>query len=163
MSLLLTPFFIMGQTFDVSVTTDSVLIGNYIELEFSAENLDGEFEGPTLVGFIVIGGPNQSSSIQIINGNSSSRSTWSYYIQPSEEGQIVVPPAYFITEDKTYETDPLEINVYPNPEGLIVKPKSENSFFQNFKSPMFDFEVMPPSAKPKKEPTKKSKRVLKRI
>ncbi|MDA8693279.1 BatD family protein [Saprospiraceae bacterium] len=163
LSFLLTPFFIMAQTFEVSVSTDSVLIGNYIELKFEAQNLDGEFEAPTLDGFVIVSGPNQSSSVQVINSSTTTKRSWSFYIEPAEQGQIIIPPAYFVTEDKTYETDPKEINIYPNPEGIIVKPQSGNSFFQQFQSPMFDFESMPPRTAPKKEPTKKSNRQIKRI
>jgi len=163
LSLLLTPFFIMGQTFDVSVSTDSVLIGNYIELKFEVQNLEGEFEAPPLEGFVIVNGPNHSSSVQVINSSTTSKRSWSYYIEPNEQGQIVIPPAYFVTEDKTYETDPIEINIYPNPEGIIVKPQSGNSFFQQFQSPMFDFEAMPPRTAPKEEPIKKSNRQIKRI
>jgi hypothetical protein len=164
LSLLLTPFFVMGQTFEVTISTDSVLIGNYIELKFKAQNLEGKFEAPPLEGFLIVSGPNQSSSVQIINGSTSSMRSWSYYIEPTEQGQIIIPPAYLITEDKTYESEPVEINIYPNPEGVIVKPQSGNSFFQQFQSPMFDFDIMPPLTEPKEEkPTKKSTRQIKRI
>ena len=163
LSLLLTPFFVVAQTFNVSVSSDSVLIGNYIELKFIVGNLNGEFEAPPLEGFLIVNGPNHSSSVQVINSSTTTKRSWSYYIEPIEQGQIVIPPAYFVTEEKTYETEPLEINVYPNPEGIIVKPRSGNSFFQQFQNPMFDFESMPPRTPPKEVPSKKSKRQIKRI
>lgn len=164
MSLLLVPLFMIGQSFEVSVSSDSILFGNYIELKFTAENIDGKFEAPLLDDFKIISGPNQSSSVQIINSSTTSMRTWSYYIEPRIEGEIIIPPAYLITDEKTHETDIIAINIYPNPEGIIESPKSNNSFFQNFDFPMFNYEVEPPRTAPKNEPIKrKSSRQIKRI
>ncbi len=164
MGLLLAPFFIIGQSFDVSVSSDSVLIGNYIELKFTAENIDGQFEPPPLEDFIIVSGPNQSSSVQMINSTTRSMRAWTYYVEPRIEGEIIIPPAYLVNEEKTYETDIVAINIYPNPEGIIEKPKSNNFFYQSFDFPFFDERVAPPKTAPKKEPAKKkSSRQLKRI
>jgi len=164
-SLLLTPFFVIGQSFDVSVSSDSILIGNYIELKYSAENIDGTFEAPLLEDFVIRSGPNLSSSVQIINSSTSSKRTWSYYVEPRMRGEIIIPPAYLVTDDKNYETEPVSINIFPNPDGIIEDPKSEDSFFRTFELPSFMNELEPPKNAPKKEPIKKKKssRQIKRI
>jgi len=50
--------------FTVAVSTDSILIGNYFEVTFSIENGDAKnFEAPAFQDFSIVGGPNQSSSL----------------------------------------------------------------------------------------------------
>lgn len=159
------PFLLQGQSFEYKVSSDSILIGNYIELSFIAENVDGNFEAPSFENVQIIGGPNTSNSIQIINGDQSSSTSWSYYIKPNEMGEIVLEPAFLVTDEKTYETDPIILNVYPNPDGIIENPKQKMDFsiFDDF-----DFPFSSPPAHPeldglKKEKPKKSAKKLKRI
>ncbi len=123
-----------GQKFEAQVSSDSILLGNKLELTFVIENMEGQFEGPPLDGFILISGPNQSSSIQIINGDKTVSASYSYYLRPEEVGTMTIPPAYLVTEDLTLETLPIEINVYPNPENIITEPDTRNSehFFFDF-------------------------------
>lgn len=154
------PFYLKGQSYNVEVSNDSILIGNYIEVRFTAENIDGKFEAPNFNNIDVISGPNMSSSIEILNGDRSSKVTWSYYIQPNELGETILEPSFLVTEDKTYETEPLILNVYPNPEGIIINPKQsrESSFFDTF-----DFPFRSSPEKDKKKVPQRSKRKLKRI
>jgi len=160
LALLFAPFLALTQSFQASVSSDSILLGNYIELSFSAQDLDGTFERPDISQHVIISGPNTSQSIQIINGASSSNRSWSYMIDPTETGEIVIPPAYLVTDDKSYETDPIYINIYPNPEGIIEPPKRQSGFslFDQFEMPSYKKQI------PKKDKTKKkSKRKLKRL
>ena len=159
------PIILLGQSFEFKISTDSILIGNYIELSFIAENVDGDFEAPTFDNVEVVGGPNTSNSIQIINGDQSSSTSWSYYIKPNEMGETVLEPAFLVTEDKTYETDPIILNVYPNPDGIIENPrqKMEFSIFDDFAFPFSNPKSIPDLDGAKKKDSKKSKRKLKRL
>lgn len=154
------PFLLQGQSFEVEISNDSILIGNYIEVRFIAENVTGKFEAPAFENLEIIGGPNTSNSIEILNGDQSSKTSWSYFIRPSEMGETIIEPAFLVTDEKTFETDPIILNVYPNPDGIIENPKQERDFsiFDNFD---FPFRSLP--KEPKKEKPKKSKRKLKRI
>ena len=157
-----------AQSFDIEVSSDSVLLGNYIEVSFKLKNIKGKFEAPSFDGFTVISGPNMSSSMQIINGDMSSTQSYSYYIRPNETGLYTITPAYLDTEGSTLETSPTDINVYPNPNNIIQEPKRESghsifdfggSTFGD--SPFFGREKAPKEAKPKEET--KPKRKYKRI
>ncbi len=126
----------MAQTFTINVSSDSVLIGNYIKVAFEIENLDGKFEAPFFDGMTIISGPNVSSSMQIINGSKTSRQTYTYLVKPEDIGVYTITPAYCVTADKTYETLPTIISVNPNPDNIIEQPESQRSnFFFNFDSP----------------------------
>lgn len=148
---------IVGQTFTATINNDSILIGNYFEITFECDEVNGEFEAPSFEHCDIISGPNTSMSTQIINGEYSGSKKFSYYIKPTQEGQIIIPPAYYILNETTLQTQPIEINVYPNPEGIIQNTeRKQDDFFHNFFDTPF---------RQKKEPTqpKKSKRKLKRL
>ena len=144
-----------AQSFNATVSSDSVLLGNYIELRFKIENLEGEFEVPDLTEFMLLSGPNMSSSFQLLNGEMSSSKTYSYFIQPNELGEYFIGPAYLIEGEKTHETAPVKINVYPNPENIITPPNQQQEFF-SFELPQA---IQIPKEKKEKKPKKKLKRI----
>jgi len=166
-SLALSCNILSSQSFTIEVSSDSILIGNYIEVSFRIENLEGKFEAPSFEGFTILSGPNLSSSMQFINGAASSSKTYSYYIQPKEIGLYTITPAYLDTEGSTLETDPTEINVYPNPNKIIEEPnkKSGHSIFDFDDFPFFNREFNQDRIQEKVLPKKqaKPKRKYKRI
>ncbi len=119
-----------GPTFEVTVSTDSILLGNYIEVSFTLSNgaLE-EFQPPTFDGFKILSGPNQSTSISMVNGTTSQTASYSYYLEPTDIGTYFIPPARVISEDLALETKPIEVLVLPNPDGIIQEPKAKNDFF----------------------------------
>lgn len=154
--LIASHFSILGQSFSVEVSSDTIFIGNYIEITFHIDNIEGEFEMPHLEGFEVIGGPNVSSSMQILNGRMTSKKSYSYYIQPHATGTFVIDPAGLLTHEKKWQTEEIKIEVVPNPDNLIIIPESNNSIFKNPPSlPYQDFN------KPEEKPVKEKK--LKRL
>lgn len=162
--MLLISVLVSGQDFQATVSSDSVLLGNYIEVSFIAENMDGEFEAPEFEDMKIVSGPNTSSSIQIINGDRSSKITYSYYVEPMEVGTYSIPPAYYVDGDETRETLPITINVYPNPENIMTSPPStsQDFFFQFGDMSPFGNQRTPQSPKPPTPPTK-PKRKYKKI
>ena len=157
-TLIITLFaqFSAAQTLTATVSSDSILIGNYINVKFKCDDVNGKFEAPNFENVDVISGPNVSMSTQIINGEYSGSKEISFQIRPTVEGQITIPPAYYIIDENTIETQPIVLNVYPNPEGIIQNPetKTNNFFFESF-----DF----PFSKKEKKPQKKAKKKLKRL
>jgi len=61
--------------------------------------------------FIYLGGPNQSTSVQIINGKVSGNVTYSYVLQPKAVGEFLIGSAQVNYNGKQYETKPLKIKV----------------------------------------------------
>ena len=159
------PFFSNAQeTFDVRINLDSILIGNTATITFQASNLEGEFEPPLMKGLTIVSGPNTSISTSYVNGEFSSIRSYSYIIKPSEPGTYFVEPAFFITNEKTYETPPLEINVFENPNDIIQQPETEspfqNDFFRSFNFPLNQGPTIPQQDSSK---TPKKLRKIKRI
>ena len=151
--------FMWGQDikFEVQISSDSILVGNYFEIRFSVENIKGKFEAPTFQDFQVISGPNQSSSMQIINGEMTQSYSYSYFLKPQEIGNYSIPPAYLVLEeDEVLETPPIDILVVPNPDGIIQKPDLDSkSYFNPFPNNDRMFDRFKP--KPKKKKLKEKK------
>ncbi|MCH2084006.1 MAG: BatD family protein [Saprospiraceae bacterium] len=146
--------------FSVSISTDSILLGNYFVVNFTLENVEGkEFNPPIFKEFIVISGPNTSSSFSMINGEVKQSVSYTYYLEPKDIGSYFIEPASIRIEDKVLETDIVEINVFPNPDGIKQDP--QNPFQQRFEFKMddlFSFPELEPHNTPKPQPKKKKKK-----
>jgi len=153
------------RSFSVDISSDSILLGNYIEVSYTAVNIEGEFVGPSMEGFTVIGGPNSSSSMSSINGDVRRQMSYSYYLEPTDIGEYVIPPAYINSSDQ-WETEPMKIRVYPNPDGIIERPMSEkqgfNFNFNDFFGGDSPFGQDSPFGEEKEDETKSKKKKAKR-
>ena len=155
-----TPVFCQDAKFEVQVSSDSILLGNYFEIRFKIENVKGNFEPPPFEGFQILSGPNQSTSMQIINGDMTQSASYTYFLKPVEIGNYTIPPAYLIIdEETTKETDPIEIIVVPNPDGIVQKPaqRTPRSLFDVH--PGFPFIQDDSLTMPGKKPNKKKKKL----
>lgn len=124
--LLFVPILLMGQEgiIGVEVSKDTVLMGNYFKVEFTIENVRvRDFSPPNLDDFYIVGGPNQSSSFSMTNGEISQSKSYTYHLQPKEEGAFVIKSATVETKEGALTTDPVSIVVISNPDGLIEQPK----------------------------------------
>jgi hypothetical protein len=141
----------MAQSvFKVELSRDSVLIGNTFTLTYVLENIQGEFEAPNMSDLNVISGPNMSSSFQFINGESKRSVSYSYVVKPLEEGEIIIDQAFVVSEEHTYESDFITVNVFPNPDGIIEnEPEMVKEF--RFSFPFDNFEEQPKDEKKTKK------------
>ena len=151
-----------AQSISVEVSSDSILLGNSIAVSYTIENADGEFEAPEFQNMQIVSGPNYSSSVQIVNGDMSSKKQISYILRPTEIGQYYIPPAYLEEDGQTLETDVFEINVYPNPDGIIEDHIIQNNLIlKSFEWPDINFDLIKPPKKEQVPAEKKQK--LRRI
>ena len=116
-----------AQSFVATVDNNKVAENDRFQLEFTFEgkNLNGlkNFNPPSLKDFRVLSGPNQSTSMQIINGVSSSSLTLSYILMPNTTGSFTIGSASILSEGQTYTTSPIKITVVKGSQ----KPKDENN------------------------------------
>lgn len=126
---------LMGQDMNIKVelSTDSILIGSLMEIRFTIENAEGDFEAPGFEGFEIVSGPNTTSTYTVNNGNATQKTSYSYVIRPNMEGLIYVDPANFKIDEKILETEPVSVMVYPNPLGI-----QENKTFLNYNDSFYD-------------------------
>lgn len=114
--------------FKVEISSDSILMGNYISLKYSIENLDGQFIAPDFEGFRVISGPNVSYQFSMINGTITQRSSRSYHLLPLKDGELIIEAASIDKGDGKITLDPITLVVLPNPDGHIDNPGSTMEF-----------------------------------
>ena len=107
--------FNFAQSFVATVDNNKVCENDRFQLEFTFEgnNLNAlkQFNPPSLKDFRVLSGPNQSTSMQIINGVSSSSLTLSYILMPNTTGSYTIGSASIQYEGQTYTTSPIKITV----------------------------------------------------
>ena len=86
-----------AQSFVATVDNNTVGENDRFELQFTFEGKDlntlKNFNPPSLKDFRVLSGPNQSTSMQIINGVSSSSLTLSYILMPNAMGSFTIGSA----------------------------------------------------------------------
>ena len=146
--LLLWSFLSLGTLYAQELTTQlssqELLSGHYLTAEITLKNLDGELSPPDLSDFEIVGGPNESRQVQIVNGDMTQSKTYTYYLRPLREGTVYFPPVTVESEGEFYETEALEITVLPNPEGL-----PQPSARQRSASPFNDFFSTPNEVRPR--------------
>jgi len=150
-------------SFTVSVQFDTLLLGNQLQVSFKLENGNSQnFTPPVFEDFIVVAGPNMSSSMMMTNGAVSQSITYSYFLEAKEAGVFFIPPAKIETVEGDLFTEPLEVIVLPNPEGIIQKSPQRNHSFDwdsdFFRMPEFRMPNMP---KEKTTPKKKKRKTYK--
>jgi len=162
------------------ISTNSVLLGNYFEVTFIIEDADiKEFDPPSFESFDIISGPNQSTSMTIINGEISRSISYSFFLAPHDIGNYFIQPAYANTDKGMLESAPIALSVLDNPDGIIQSPKQDKNhnlfqhddffgrsdFFRNFFEENMDpFAPDNPAFKNlKKTPKKKKKPKIYRL
>jgi BatD DUF11 like domain len=101
------------SAFTASVDKDQVAFGDYFQLTFTFEGSQGgkNFRPPAFNNFMVLSGPNQSTRMQIVNGAVSSSISYTYILQPRDEGKFTIGSASIEAENKKYQSQPITIEV----------------------------------------------------
>ncbi|HTR81998.1 MAG TPA: BatD family protein [Bacteroidota bacterium] len=102
-------------SFTASLDKSTVSMGEQftLELNLTGAGMSGgsNLSLPDLSKFMVLSGPNQSSSVQIINGSVSSSVSYSYVLQPREIGKFTIGPASIQVDGKKYATQSVDLTV----------------------------------------------------
>ncbi len=122
--ILLTVIFFLCGLFIQSInaqqfgaTVDKTTVGQYDRFQayftFEGGDVNGmsNFRPPAFSGFKILSGPNQSSSMQYINGKVSGTITFSYILQPSSMGEFTIASASVDYGGKTFHTQPIKVKV----------------------------------------------------
>ena len=115
-----------AQEFTASVNDNTVADNERFQITFtfsgnSINNLS-KFTPPAFSNFMILSGPNQSTSIQIINGAQSASLSYTYVVQPKGIGNFTIESASIDQSGNTYRTEPIKITVVKGAD----KPKQQN-------------------------------------
>jgi hypothetical protein len=98
-------------SFTSSVSKNRIVVGEQFQLSFSINTNASNFNAPDLSNFVVYSGPNQSSSMQIINGSVSQTISISYVLAAKKEGKFSIGAANIQVGNKLLNTKPITIEV----------------------------------------------------
>lgn len=152
--------FAQEASFTMEVSNDTVLIGNYLIVNYKISNIKGDFEAPDFSDFEIAGGPMSNSMYSMVNGKTTHESSYTYYLKPIKTGISILEKARLNIGDQVLYTEKTEILTLENPEGIIEKPKlkdSENDFFFNSEESFYE------SPKVKKEEEMKKKLNIRKL
>lgn len=111
-------------TFTVKTSSDELLAGHLLRVEFVLENAgQAEFEPPIFAGFAVVSGPSQSSSVQVINGYMTQSMRYTYLLRADTPGTQQIGSARTIVDGVPLETEPISLTVLDNPDNI---PQTDN-------------------------------------
>jgi len=103
-----------AQSVQIAVDKNSLFEGDYLTLEIEAKN-SKDFPDVDITvlksDFDVIGGPNQQTNIQFINGRRSSINKLSWELSPKKSGRLIIPKLKGFIDGKKFESNTIEINV----------------------------------------------------
>jgi hypothetical protein len=130
------------EKFSITLSTDSVGVGETFTVTFEAINLNGSFTPCDFEGFEIVGGPMSSSSFSMINGVTESKMTYTYYLVGQKKGRFELKEAKIKVGDEVVTTAPVKITV------LDKTPPGKNEVLRQNRT-QFDF--MPNAPKPTKK------------
>jgi hypothetical protein len=107
------PVFLFGGevNFVAQTSKTKVGIGEQFQITFTVNASGSQFKAPSFDDFQFLGGPSQSTSMQIINGNMSQSVSYTYYLAGKKTGTFVISSASISVNGKKYETNSLKIEV----------------------------------------------------
>ena len=108
---------VLGQGFSASINKNPVAADEQFQLTYTLTANGSNFKPPGLAEFFVLSGPNQSTSMQFINGNMSQSVSYSYILQPKKEGTFKIEPATVESGGKVLVSNMVTVNVTKGGQG----------------------------------------------
>ncbi len=116
---------VQAQKLVAQVAKTKVAVGEVFQIAFSINANCSNFRAPGLSDFDVYSGPNQSTSMQIVNGSVSQSITLSYFIAPRKEGKLTIGPASVQVNGKKIESNSIVVEVYKG--NAAANPNNANN------------------------------------
>jgi len=121
------PIVILSQEFNATVNETTVANNERFQVSFvfSGDNINNlkNFKPPSFSNFLVLSGPNQSTSIQIINGVKTASLTYSYILQSEIVGTYSIGKASIEQNGQYFKTKPVKMQIVKG----SAKPKQKNT------------------------------------
>ena len=122
---------VIAQSFSASVDNTTVGQNDRFQVTFTFEGTDinslSGFNAPNFDGFMVLSGPNQSTSMQIINGAVSASLSYTFYLQPRNLGKYTIGSATIKYKGTPYKTDPITIQVEKGSSGSAAQQNNNQN------------------------------------
>lgn len=163
-------FFMMSsslsaQEITITIDRDTVYADNELEVSYTFTDLNTtSFEVIPLIDWTLVGGPNVMSSHRVVNGDSSSKTVYTYRYFIEEPG-IYTIPSVTVADVKSEE---LIVEVLDNPENIKQSITSSSGGNSMFSTESFDINLNDMFKRRRRQidqakPQQKSKRPLKKF
>jgi hypothetical protein len=104
--------FAQSSSFVAQVSKNKVAVGEIFQIAFTVNGAGGNISLPNInADFNIAGGPNQSNSMSMVNGNISQSTTISIFIAAKKEGKFTIGTATCVSGNQKLETKPIVIEV----------------------------------------------------
>lgn len=107
----LIPYVSFSQKLTAQVSKNKVYVGEVFQISFTANGNMGAFKQPNMPEFDIYSGPNQSTSVQIMNGNMSQTISYSFMIAARKDGKYTIGPASATVNNVKVESNSVTIEV----------------------------------------------------
>ncbi len=102
---------LLAQKFSATVNRNQVGVGDHFKITYTLDAQGSRFSPPRFNGFRVLSGPNQSQSMQYINGQMSASIAISYVLRAEKMGTFEIAPANIVANNKNIASNPVSITV----------------------------------------------------
>ncbi|MCP5064099.1 MAG: protein BatD [Ignavibacteriae bacterium] len=134
---------LFAQEFSASIDKSTIGQNERFQIYFTYKggnlNALSNFKAPSFKGIRILSGPNESKSMQIINGQVAGSITFSYIAVGSSLGKFNIGSASAKANGKTYTTKPIEFNIIKSTQtnakvdsdlGMSKKELNKNVFIR---------------------------------
>ena len=97
--------------FEAKVSKQTLGLNERLRIDFTMNDDGDNFTPPNFEGFKIIAGPSQQVSQSWINGKSTFNKTYSYFLLPTQRGNLVIRQASIDIRGQIYKTSPVKITV----------------------------------------------------
>lgn len=102
--------------FTLQVDKDTARVGDFVTVTYTLKGGQGDFTTPDFKSLHLVGGPNYSSSMQIINGKIDQENSYSYIFQLVKTGEHLIPSATITLDGEQYESPASSVYAVDNPD-----------------------------------------------
>ena len=115
-----------AQEFVAKVSTPKIGINQSFNLSFELNGTGSSFKAPDLKNFQIVSGPNQSSSMSMVNGSISQSLTYSYTLRPRKLGKLKIGKAKIHCNGRPLMSNELTIQVQKEDVAAAKKSNQRN-------------------------------------
>lgn len=100
-----------AQTFTAATSAKEVSINERFHVTYKLDAQGGSFKQPNFNGFEILSGPNQSTSMQWVQGKMSSSLSYSFVLRAPQKGTFTIEPATIVVNGNTITSNGLKVKV----------------------------------------------------
>lgn len=98
-----------AQKLTVQVSANKVQVGQAFQIVFSINAQPSTYTPPNFKDFDIFSGPNQSTSMQYVNGSMSTSFSISFLIAAKKEGKLQIGPMTMVVNGQNFTSNPVNI------------------------------------------------------